>query len=265
MSTGGNNPYDSLSKYAAIRLGVSAVGGAGDGLRIVPSLLRVRPESSFSYARVLYWFRLRSGEATVSVAPAIADVAARWITDRSHGPALPDDEQAQDLLEHVHRAELPPELVPVGIVRHEIYACDCADLVAFPAVSAPASLLRITTAGLTYAEGIYPPEHCFPDGTAYGVMHGRQIVSVAYGHRIGPLEAEVADLGVETAPQYRRRGYARACVHGVCSAYVARGGQAWYECSPSNVPSQLLAQSVGFKPWAQSLSLRTNSMEMAAE
>jgi hypothetical protein len=258
-------PFSLLRNYAAFRMGVCTLAEADDRPRIVPSLRRTKPEPSFSFARVLYWLRLRSGAATVSVAPYLAEAVASWISTRPPFVELPDDEQAQDLLVHVRSATVPPGMAAASVARHEIYACDSTCIVPPPSVTPPASLVRIRTAGLTYAGDIWPPEHCLPDGTAFGVMHSGKIVAVAYAHRIGTMEAQIADIGVETAADYRRRGYARACVHGVCEVYTVRGGQAWYECSPSNVPSQMLAKSVGFGLWAQSLSLVTNPIDPAPE
>jgi len=251
-------PFALLRDYAALRMGVSTITEADHRPRIVSSLRRTRPEPSFAYSRVLYWLRLRSGTATISVASYLAEAVANWIGARPTFLCLPDDEEAQDLLVHVRGASVPPSMAPAKVGRREIYACDSTCLLSRPSVALPASFVRITTAGLSYAEGIWPPEHCLPDGTAFGVMHSGKVVAVAYAHRIETMEAQVADIGVETSADYRRRGYARACVHGVCEVYTARGGQAWYECSPSNLPSQMLAQSVGFRLWAQSLSLITN-------
>jgi RimJ/RimL family protein N-acetyltransferase len=81
------------------------------------------------------------------------------------------------------------------------------------------------------------------------------VVSVAFAHRAGILEDRVADIGVETAAGYRRRGYAQAAVAALVGHFTQRGGEARYGCSPSNQASMAIAQSVGFVPYGKSLIL----------
>ncbi len=71
------------------------------------------------------------------------------------------------------------------------------------------------------------------------------VVSVAYAHRAEMMEDRVADIGVETSPVYRRRGYARAVVSAVIGEIAQRGGQALYGCSPDNAASIATALSCG--------------------
>jgi predicted GNAT family acetyltransferase len=104
-------------------------------------------------------------------------------------------------------------------------------------------------------QGIHLPTHCFPDGTVYGVVEDNMVVSVAYAHRIGDMEDEIADVGVETAPDYRRRGYARAAVSAVVDRYIQRGGEAVYGCASSNTASRATARSVGFVPYAKRMAI----------
>ncbi len=66
----------------------------------------------------------------------------------------------------------------------------------------------------------------------------------------------VADIGVETAPGYRGRGCARACVSAVIGAYAERGGEALYECSPANTASIRTILSCGGAAYGRSARLR---------
>lgn len=69
------------------------------------------------------------------------------------------------------------------------------------------------------------------------------------------LENCVADVGVETAPPYRRRGYAQAVVAAVVEELTDVGGEAAYSCAPENVASVATVRSVGFVPYAKALVL----------
>ena len=69
------------------------------------------------------------------------------------------------------------------------------------------------------------------------------------------MENEVADLGVETAPACRRRGYAKTAVSAVVAHITERGGEARYGCSPDNHASIATARSAGFAPYGTALTL----------
>ena len=114
---------------------------------------------------------------------------------------------------------------------------------------------RLADESVPAAEGLRLPTHCFPDGVVYGVVRDNKVVSVAYAHRAGVMEDMVADIGVETAPGHRRRGWARAAVSALVGHFTERGGEARYGCSPDNKASVATAESVGFVPYGKSLIL----------
>lgn len=89
-----------------------------------------------------------------------------------------------------------------------------------------------------------------PGSAAYGVLADGQIVPVAFSHRSGILEHKVADLGVETSPAHRRRGYAQTVVSPVVASITHQGGEARYGCAIDNSASAATARSVGFVPYA---------------
>ena len=70
------------------------------------------------------------------------------------------------------------------------------------------------------------------------------VVSVAVENYTHKGETEIA---VETAPDHRRRGYARAAATVLCNDIVASGGRVTWHCSEDNAPSVALAESIGFK------------------
>lgn len=69
------------------------------------------------------------------------------------------------------------------------------------------------------------------------------------------MEETVADMGVATAPAYRRRGYAKTAVSAVVEHITHNGGEARYSCRPKNSASIATALSVGFDPFGRSLVL----------
>jgi len=75
------------------------------------------------------------------------------------------------------------------------------------------------------------------------------------------MEDQVADIGVETAPVYRRRGYAKTAVSAVVEHIARTGGEARYGCRPDNLASIATARSVGFVPYGTSLVLAAPSPE----
>ena len=105
------------------------------------------------------------------------------------------------------------------------------------------------------ADGLRLPAHCLPDGVVYGVIADGRVASVAYAHRSGVLEGRVADVAVETAPDYRGRGYAKTAVSALVVHFAATGGEARYACDPGNTASVRTAASVGFVPYGTSVVL----------
>ena len=137
------------------------------------------------------------------------------------------------------------------ILTSEVFACDASRL----RRHTRGDCQRLFDQSVPPAYGLHLPTHCFPDGIVYGIISDASVVSVAFAHRSGLMENQVADLGVETAPAYRRRGYSQTAVSALV-AYIARvGGEARYACSPDNYASIVTARSVGFVPYGKGLVL----------
>ena len=103
------------------------------------------------------------------------------------------------------------------------------------------------------------PKHCLPDGVIYGVIENNKIVSLAHAHQTGEYQETVADIGVDTSKDYRRKGYARECVNSVARHYIQKGGESVYTCSPGNIASINTALAAGYKPFAKSLSFTVST------
>ena len=79
---------------------------------------------------------------------------------------------------------------------------------------------------------------------AFVCVKDEKIVSVAVENYTHKGETEIA---VETSPDYRRLGYARAACAALCNDIVNSGGSVTWHCSRENRPSCLLAEKIGFR------------------
>ncbi len=76
------------------------------------------------------------------------------------------------------------------------------------------------------------------------VLEGSSVVCAAYTDL--PPNAKMVEVGVETAPSYRRRGHAKDCMTALISELAKMGIKPIYYCSESNTGSVKLARSLGF-------------------
>lgn len=79
----------------------------------------------------------------------------------------------------------------------------------------------------------------------YGSFHDGRIAGVA---SIYPWDdSRLADVGVLTLPEFRRRGHARRVVRSICRHAFQSGDVPQYRCDSDNRPSRTLAASAGFE------------------
>lgn len=241
-----------VDRFHGLRLGMDLATVEPGRTVVVETPLRLRREQSYGYLRTLWWLWLEDGGGILSVPPG-AGTEARRIVQRAALPeALWDDMTASRLraavdvaLEHgaMRRTD--------RVLRDLVFACNATLL----REHGRGECRRLTDETIPPAEGLRLPTHCFPDGIAYGVVADGSIASVAYAHRTGLMEDCVADIGVETAPAWRRRGYASTAVSAVVRHIAQARGEARYGCDPRNVASISTARSVGFAPYGRSLVL----------
>ena len=79
---------------------------------------------------------------------------------------------------------------------------------------------------------------------AFVYAEDQKIVSVAVENYTHKGETEIA---VDTAPEYRRRGFAAAASVALCNDIIASGGKVTWHCSADNKASCLLAEAIGFR------------------
>jgi len=248
-----------VDRFHSLRLGVELTGLKPGRTVVVETQLRLRREESYGYLRALWWLWLEDGRTVISLPPG-SGAAARVIAERVRSPEqLFDQAVAWELTQPVNGILCSTGCEPVDRVLLDlVFACN-ADLLRGQRFG---ECRRLTDEGIPPAAGLKLPTHCFPDGIAYGVVTDGLVASVAYAHRTGIVEDLVADLGVETAPRYRRRAYAKTAVAAVVEHITTNGGEARYGCSPGNRASIATARSVGFVPYGRSLILSAPAPEL---
>jgi len=231
-----------IDGYLSLRLAVNLAAAQPGSPVFAGSSRRLRCEESYGFIHALWAIALEDGRCAVSAPPGAEDGVARAWGSRASLDPLDDTKSLAAL-----RAAVDAQLRTVGAEPSQgpesslLFACDGESLRrgALPACR------QLIDESIAAAAGLWLPTHCFPDGVVFGVVEDGAVVSVAYAHRSGEMADQVADIGVETAPGYRGRGYARACVSAVIGAYAERGGEALYGCSPANAASVATIRSCG--------------------
>jgi RimJ/RimL family protein N-acetyltransferase len=218
----------------------------------------------YGFVHALWWVWLEDGRSVVSVPPGARTTVQELVAPVRDPSALRDPDLAERLAEPVDEALSLHRKHPTDrALRSFVYACDATTL----RRHYRGNLVRLTDDRIPPASHLFLPSHVFPGaegpgdtgGIAYGVVEDGWVVAVAYAHRSRVLEGQVADLGVETAPAYRQRGYAQTAVSAVAAEVISRSGEARYDCSIENDASIATARSVGFRPYGIELVLGTSA------
>jgi len=241
-----------LDEYTSILLGTDISRARPGKVCVVESPRRLTPRMSYGYVHALWFLWLSDGRRVVSVPPSAGNPVEALLRDFKREEAFWGEAVADRLRDPVDRALRSAGLSPTNRVFQDlVFAVNAHVLKCCPT----GHCRRLVDASIPAAGGLGFPAHCFPDGTVYGVVIDGKVVSEAYAHRTGIMEDKVCDVGIETAGEYRRRGYAKAALSALVREFTGRGGEARYACSPSNHASIGTAQSVGFIPYAKSLIL----------
>jgi RimJ/RimL family protein N-acetyltransferase len=207
---------------------------------------------SFGFTHSLWWMWFADDRRVASVVPGAGDEVLGILSSAQSQDSLFDDQLATDLCNAIEKTLVRLNLpVPNRSFCEYVFACE--EPLFRPQYSLDCH--RLLDDSVRAAEGLRLPLHCFPDGVVYGVIRDKMVVSVAHAHRSGELAESVADVGIETAPAYRRNGYGKAVLSSLVAHFIERGGASRYSCSPSNTASAATALSVGFIPYAKSLML----------
>ena len=150
------------------------------------------------------------------------------------------------------RDEIAPKCAERGylVTRHSTRHCG---IFRFPAGASPREPLpggRVLTAAdeernrttFDLSESVSDGRLCF------GQIESERVVSVAVTHA-APNERETGgtlEIGIETIPEARGRGYAASSLSGVTAMILSRGLVPEYRCTRSNVASKKTALAAGY-------------------
>ena len=246
-----DRPFALMDKYFGTRMDCDLATLVPGRTVVVETRRRLRGEKSYGYERVLWWIWLEDGRSAISVPPGAGREVRRvakgvtreqlFESSLAEGLKVPVDAALQAAgLGKVGRAIIDVQFACNGSLLRRHRCGDCR---------------RLLDESIPPAKELKLPTHCFPDGIAYGVVADGVVASFAFAHRTGLMEDMIADMAVETASGYRRRGYAKTAVSAVVEHVTRKGGQAVHACRPDNLPSIATARSVGFVPYAKSLVL----------
>ncbi|HBI85736.1 MAG TPA: hypothetical protein DDX71_05550 [Ruminococcus sp.] len=122
-----------------------------------------------------------------------------------------------------------------------------------PEIPAPAgfTLRRIDAALFPRVQGRIVPafswetaEQFLANGFGWCLMDGETVAATAFSAAVA---ADAADIGIETAEAYRRKGLAKAAAAAVMREAVSRGKMPVWACHEANIGSQKTAQALGFQ------------------
>ena len=150
------------------------------------------------------------------------------------------------------RDEIAPKCAGWGYLttRHTVRHCR---IFRFPRGSTPPAPLpggrALTAADEEGNRTTFDLAESLSDGRlCFGQIESGRVASVAVTHA-SPDErnpGEPLEIGVETIPDARRRGYAKSCLCGVTEMILSRGLIPEYRCTYSNVASAKTARAAGY-------------------
>jgi RimJ/RimL family protein N-acetyltransferase len=93
--------------------------------------------------------------------------------------------------------------------------------------------------------------------SAFGVFIDKKLVSVTDAADMPYMEDKVQEIGINTLPEYRGKGYAKAVSLACIKSSIEKGKCPIWSCAKNNVASEKLAYSVGFRKLADVLTIST--------
>lgn len=152
-----------------------------------------------------------------------------------------------------HAGDAADSAMDVGI-RREVALALPAD--ARLDVAAHKLARRLTAADTTLLEHFEPGESAYylepARAPIIGVVTDGRLVSVAHSSR---RTTQACELGIETLPDARRRGYALVATVLWAAAVRAEGLVPLYSALAANAASLALARAAGYRPFARALYL----------
>ena len=214
-----------VDQYIGVRLDADVAALIPGEPVVVESDRRLRPEQSYGFVHALWGIWFEDGRAVVSVPPGARDGVVKVLSSVQAADGCFDQAWLQRLKVPVDGALRRAGLPAIHNERDTMcFACNAASL----RLHSYGDCRRLFDESIPPVEGLCLPTHCFPDGIVYGVVEQTGVVAVAFAHRGGVMEDQVADVGVETAEAYRQRGYGKTVVSTVAAHATQSGGEGVY-------------------------------------
>ena len=194
------NEFKLVDEYMLFRLGAKEITKE---LTIVETERRHKCEISYGFIHMIWIVKFVDGSVIASIPMNTSEKVKSFLIENTGKYDIYDNyfvSHLKDLADIEAKRTFNKE--SCGSTSSVIFACN-ADTVT-PA-NQSINTIRITDNAFEYCEDINFPEHCLPDGVIYGVVENNQIVSLAHAHKTGKYEDIVADIGVDTLKNYRRK------------------------------------------------------------
>ena len=92
-------------------------------------------------------------------------------------------------------------------------------------------------------------------GMVHAIFEGTDIVSSAGAPDVPYMPDKIVTPGINTLESYRRKGYATSCAFSQIQHILSAGKTPLWSCSANNIGSSRLAARVGFKTFAEMVTL----------
>ncbi len=195
----------------------------------------------FGYDMIIPCSLVQSGEQlTVELYPALEDSFRCWYRE------IQGDPMSAVHLEELHK-RFQNQITewgycPSGYCPEHHLLCYRADAPVFIPDNTPDALPRAQWNGCSDLTGFEPEE----GAVCYGIESDGCIVAVA-GENLTLREGQLAEIAVETAPAYRRRGYASHLIRVVTNDLCKQGFTVIYKTDLTNLASQKAAKKAGLE------------------
>jgi GNAT superfamily N-acetyltransferase len=242
---------DIAGRFHSIRLGLSLADLKPGQVAVSCSARRTWAERGYDYLRPL-WIIESGGRAVISVHPAAAAEVSRlaW--------GLPPAQVMEDTFCDQAAAALRTALsgVPPGGLEHDVTLYHPANARPIPIDAeirplCPADMGRWASARLN----MWAPQHPSAQrGEAFGVAIGDKVIAwlVTHDPAVTQMAHLIAEDAIETAEEYRGRGYGKALLAFWTCEMQAKGRVCLHSASIDNAASLALARSVGYVEYAHS-------------
>ena len=204
-----------------------------------------------------FWMLLSYGRCVISVRPDLKEPIQRIVRDAADAREL-FTENYRNRIDKVCRAIVPDDIAEQLRQSHSYgFYIDAEHFRPFaaPGCSRLSQDDRELIQEMLGSNKYGCPEESLQDGTVFGVVKDGKLVSLA---SVVPTPAATSRFslswpGVETLPEYRRRGYAKAVVSGVTETLLSRDVTPVYSCSVANIASASTARGLGYRLYGEKL------------